>query len=194
MMQRVAGWVFGCMAIVADVMGIWTARSDESLKVIGEVELHPAGWALLAAAFTGLWGALVVPTLVERWWTARHQERIRRFKALLPEIVEVRAGLRRDSPLEGGPRQEDDPEYWTDLFRQKDLEAKLRTLGIALYSVKYDEYSILIDMAERGAAGEAQKRFGVRSTRRVVEHRRGQTPRGNDRDGSRSEPPGAGGL
>ena len=168
MIQRPAGWVFGCLGVVANVIGIWTAWSDESLKVVGEVELHPAGWALLAAAFTGLWGALVVRPLFERWWTAPRRDRIQRFKALLPEIIEVRAGFRRDSPLEGGPRPKNDPKYWSDLFGQKDLQAKLRTLGIELYSVKYDEYSVLIDMAERGAVSEAQRRFPLRSSRPVV--------------------------
>ena len=91
MIRRIVGCVAGCLGFIASVIAIWTALGDAPLKVVGEMELHPTAWVLLATVFIGVCCGLTVPALFSHWWTDHRRARAARFQELLPEIRAVRA-------------------------------------------------------------------------------------------------------
>ena len=88
-MAWIGKWVSGGIGVAAGVLGIVSAVG-EPLKVVGDMEVHPTAWVLLATVFTSVCCALVVPGLFERWWAAPRRARVerqRRHGRVLPEPI-----------------------------------------------------------------------------------------------------------
>ena len=118
-------WVSGGIGVVAGVLGIVSAVG-EPLKVVGDMEVHPTAWVLLATVFTSVCCALVVPGLFERWWAAPRRARVERFRELLPRIQGIREDTHRSAAL-----VEPDEDLRFDIARRMaDVGACLRHLGV----------------------------------------------------------------
>ena len=147
MTMRISRFVAGTLGLTASVLTIWAERAGP-LEVVAGLEVGPAGFALAAAALLGVFGALVSPTVIQ-WCLVRWGVRQRQFKKLAPEIRSLRAVLIHD---------DDDVVNARD--RCFDLETRLRHLGVSSLGPKTEiDYSIFIEMAERGAWREARRRF-----------------------------------
>ena len=167
MIRRIVGGVAGCLGFIASVIAIWTALRDAPLKVVGEMELHPTAWVLLATVFIGVCCGLTVPPLFSHWWTDPRRARASRFRELLPEIGAVRAYYDQHARGGRGIGERD------ALNQMMDLDAKLRRLGIGFFGRSGGpDFSTLIDMAERAAVSEAKKQFPLRSSLPVAAGRR----------------------
>ena len=138
------------LAAVPGAFMVW-AHLAGPLEVIAGVEVAPAGFALITAAPSSVFVALVSPGTT-RWCVERWRERQHGFRELAPEIRELRPVL----------VHEDDDAVADARGRLFDLETKLRRLGVsALYPKTEVDYAIFIEMAERGAWKEARKTFPV---------------------------------
>ena len=91
MIQRIVGWVTGCLGFIASVIAISAALGNAPLKVVGDIEFHATAWVLLATVFFGVCCGLTVPPLVNRCWTAPRRARAARFQELLLEIKALRS-------------------------------------------------------------------------------------------------------
>ncbi len=148
-------WVSGGIGVVAGVLGIVSAVG-EPLKVVGDMEVHPTAWVLLATVFTSVCCALVVPGLFERWWAAPRRARVERFRELLPRIQGIREDTHRSAAL-----VEPDEDLRFDIARRMaDVGACLRHLGVE-FSFREPDFPRFIDMLERGAIREAVRAFSL---------------------------------
>ena len=66
------------------------------LKVVGDWEVHPTAWVLVATVFAALFGASVVHPMVDRWALSPRRARIERFRGLKQDVVAVRNGFDQD--------------------------------------------------------------------------------------------------
>ena len=165
MIQRIVGWVTGCLGFIASVIAISAALGNAPLKVVGDIEFHATAWVLLATVFFGVCCGLTVPPLVNRCWTAPRRARAARFQELLLEIKALRSYYdQHDSGRGAGGRDA--------LNQMMDLDAKLRRLGIGFFGRSgRPDFSTLIDMAERAAVSEAKRQFPLHSSRPVADRR-----------------------
>ena len=154
-MARIWKWVSGGIGVVAGALGIVSAVG-EPLKVVGDMEVHPTAWVLLATVFTSVCCALVVPGLFERWWAAPRRARVERFRELLPRIQGIREDTHRSAAL-----VEPDEDLRFDIARRMaDVGACLRHLGVE-FSFREPDFPRFIDMLERGALREAVRAFSL---------------------------------
>ena len=161
MVAQIARWVVGAVSFVAGVLAI-VSGARGPLRVIGEVEVHPTGWILAAAAFAGVLGAMTLPRLYEQLWRAPRRARIERFRELPPTIAAVREAMDRNRARPPGSAEPRDINLYAD------LDAKLRHLGVYAFGrERAVDYSFLIDAAERGDLRAAGRRF-PRSTPRTA--------------------------
>ena len=152
-MTRIWQWVSGGLGVIASVLAIASAVG-EPLKVVGDIEVHPTAWVLLATVFVSVCCALVVPPLFERWWAAPRRARVERFRELLLRIQEIRRDLYRSSGLVAP-----DEELRADIgLRMADARASLRHLGVG-FSFRESDFPRFIDILERGALNEALRVF-----------------------------------
>ena len=158
-MIRIWQWVSGGLGVVASVLAIASAVG-EPLKVVGDMEVHPTAWILLATVFVSVCCALMVPPLFERWWAAPRRARVKRFRELLPRIQGVRMDLYRSAGL-----VKPDEELRADIgVRMADARAGLRHLGVG-FSFRESDFPRFIDMLERGALNDALRVFPFSESR-----------------------------
>ena len=123
------------------------------LRVVGDVEVHPAGWALVAGISASVLGVLLLhPFFIVPW-----QASVERFRSLLPRVQGIRKRQFESS--------DEDSEAVTLMHDSAvhDATAALHTLGVRLSSAfSPHDFPILLDMMERGALREARKRFPIK--------------------------------
>ena len=143
-MTRLWAWVSGGFGFVSSVLGV-VAHACGPLKVVGDVEIHPAGWALAASVAFAVLGALLVQPLI----IAPRRARVARFRGLLPRVLAV-----RNRQVDGTQAEFEQ----MGLTTQDDVRAALSKLGIDFGATR-PHTPVFCDMLERGALREAQKRF-----------------------------------
>lgn len=90
MVRKIIAWLAGVDVVISLVTWIYTTytRQAEPVKVIGDLAIHPMGWAILGGLGVAVLGALVLtPERVRLWgpwWGPRN-----RFGALEQEVEDL---------------------------------------------------------------------------------------------------------
>lgn len=179
-LARAWQWVTGSLSLVASVLAI-VSHVGGPLKLVGGLEVHPTAWILVVTVFAGLFGASVVHPVIDRWMLAPWRARVERFRGLKQEIVAVRNGFDQDladrahRQERGAPRAALGPQRLRHLHEMADMDARLRNLGIGFFGSSGGDmdFATLIDMMERGALREAQKRFPLSERRQPTSEQHG---------------------
>ena len=157
--SQVAKWILGALGATAAIITIVEYVFDlPPAFAWSEMEIHPYGWAMLAAGLVGATMGLSWPT-IDRVLFMPRRDRIERFRESRDVAVRVLEAFRGCTHGNGSGNLE--LAYYT---ASTELKVRLDGLGIAraeisLASTDDSNLLALIDMMERGALHEAQRRW-----------------------------------
>ena len=163
MIRKAAGWVNGVVGFIAGVIAIVTYVRQEPVRAI-DMELHPADWLLLAGVCFGVLAAVATHPIAERRRRIR-LARSSRFERLLPRVKGIRKLVLQRPSRSARAAPIRNVEIGLIIA---DTQAALAALGVDFPFRELGEYPVFIDMLERGALREAQRRFPAPRAERPV--------------------------